>query len=64
MLIQQVSERNPSSDIASKGEDYSLTFKKGINVPTPFLLGSQSTKGLGENPIFRKRLKQIDIKYH
>jgi hypothetical protein len=32
--------------------------------PTPFLVDSQSAKDLAENPVFHKRSKHIDIKYH
>jgi hypothetical protein len=35
-----------------------------ITVPTPFLVDSQSAKDLAENPVFYKRSKHIDIKYH
>ena len=35
-----------------------------LTKPTPFLVDSQSAKDLAENPVFHKRSKHIDIKYH
>ena len=38
--------------------------KQPIDEPTPFLVDSKSAKDLAENPVYHKRSKHIDIKYH
>ena len=38
--------------------------KLSIDEPTPFLVDSKSAKDLAENPVYHKRSKHIDIKYH
>jgi hypothetical protein len=35
-----------------------------INEPTPFFLDSQSAEDLALNPVYHKRSKHIEIKYH
>ena len=32
--------------------------------PTPFFIDSQSAEDLTLNPVFHKRSKQVEIKYH
>ena len=35
-----------------------------VTKPTPFFMDSKSAKDLSENPLYHKRSKHIDIKYH
>jgi hypothetical protein len=39
-------------------------FEDLIDSPTPFLVDSQSAKDLASNPVYHKRSKHIDIKFH
>jgi hypothetical protein len=39
-------------------------FEELISGPTPLLVDSQSAKDLASNPVYHKRSKHIDIKFH
>ena len=48
--------------MASGGDDRINSSR--INEPTPFFLDSQSAEDLALNPVYHKRSKHIEIKYH
>ena len=35
-----------------------------LSEPTPFILGSQSAQDLATNPVYHKRSKHVEIRYH